>query len=161
MSHCERFPQIAQNKWATVSESLRSLMSKERPWANRSGRSWQMSDSERFAQVSRDKWANRSGRSPKMSHVSESLRSLTKNEQPWDIAQDAHQKWTNERIACFFKRIAQLLIFCKKRAICSENRWVNSQPWLFMTCSLGALWIIDALHPGLVIRSFALSLFAL
>ena len=61
-------------------------------------------------------WVNRSGRSPKMSHVSESLRSLTKNERPWDIAQDAHQKWTNERITCFFERIAQLLIFLQKKS---------------------------------------------
>ena len=30
MSDCERFAQIAQDKWATVSESLRLLMSKER-----------------------------------------------------------------------------------------------------------------------------------
>ena len=52
-----------QNKWATVSkatvsESLRSLISKEQPWANRSGRSLQMSDHEQFAQVAHQKWAN-------------------------------------------------------------------------------------------------------
>ena len=29
MSDCERFAQIAQDKWATVSESLRSLMINE------------------------------------------------------------------------------------------------------------------------------------
>ena len=39
MSDCEGFPQIAQNKWATVSELLRSLKTIEQPWANRSGRS--------------------------------------------------------------------------------------------------------------------------
>ena len=55
MSDCERFAQIAQDKWATVSESLRSLKTNERPWANRSGRSWQMSHRERFAQVAHDK----------------------------------------------------------------------------------------------------------
>ena len=43
---------------SNLSESLRSLMSKERPWANRSGRSWQMSDHERFAQVPHSKWVN-------------------------------------------------------------------------------------------------------
>ena len=37
MSDCERFAQIAQDKWATVSESLRSLKTNERPWAIRSG----------------------------------------------------------------------------------------------------------------------------
>ena len=61
MSYCERFAQIARDKWATMSESLRllmSLMSKERPWANSSGRSWQMSDREQIAQVAQDKWAN-------------------------------------------------------------------------------------------------------
>ena len=57
ISNCERLTQIAQDKWATGSESGRSLMSKERQWANRSGRSWQMSDRERFAQVAHQKWA--------------------------------------------------------------------------------------------------------
>ena len=44
MSNCERFTHIAQDKWADVSESLRSLKTNEWPWANRSGRSWQMSN---------------------------------------------------------------------------------------------------------------------
>ena len=104
MSDCELFAQIAQDKYATVSESLRSHKTNERPWANRSGRSWKMSDHERFAQVAHDKfwfylgffikknerfeqiaqvphqkwamWANRTGRSPKMS---ESLLFLSKS----------------------------------------------------------------------------------
>ena len=58
MSDCERFAQIAQDKWATMSESLRSLRGNERPWAKHSGCSRQMSDRERFAQVAQDKWAN-------------------------------------------------------------------------------------------------------
>ena len=58
MSDCEQFSQITQDKWATVSKLHRSLMSKEQPWANRSGCSWQMSDHEQFAQVVHDKWAN-------------------------------------------------------------------------------------------------------
>ena len=41
MRDCEWFAQIAQDKWATVSESLRSLKTDER-----------------FAQVAHDKWAN-------------------------------------------------------------------------------------------------------
>ena len=60
MSDCERFAQMAQDKWATVSESLRSLRGNERPWANRSGRSRQMSDHEQFTQVAQVKWAIRS-----------------------------------------------------------------------------------------------------
>ena len=62
MSDCERFAQVTPIKRAraTVSESLRSLISKEqeRPWANRSDRPWQMSHHERFAQVAHKKWAN-------------------------------------------------------------------------------------------------------
>ena len=49
ISECERFAQVTQDKWATVSESLRSLMTNEGMWAIRSGCSGQMS-----------KWANRS-----------------------------------------------------------------------------------------------------
>ena len=50
MSKYERFTQVAQDKWATVSESLRSLMTNERMWAIHSGCSEQMSE-----------WANRWG----------------------------------------------------------------------------------------------------
>ena len=49
MSECERFTQVAQDKWATVSKSLSSLMTNEWMWAICSGCSWQMSG-----------WANRS-----------------------------------------------------------------------------------------------------
>ena len=185
---------FAQIKWATVSDSLRSLKKNNGPWANRSGHWEEMSDCERIAQVAQDKWAtksdslrllrgnermskwamskkiwlknlkscfsmsyiqfkkklfwkneriayfcsfplfwwgmwvNRSFRSNQMSNVSKSLRSLTKNEQPWAIhshrseemsdreriAQVAHQKWANEWIAHFFEPIAHLLIFGQK-----------------------------------------------
>ena len=86
MSNCERFAQIAQDKWATVSKSLRSLISKERPWATRSGRSWQMSK------------------------VSESLRLLTKNERPWANCSGRSPKmsksvfWANRSFAHFFAK---------------------------------------------------------
>ena len=40
----ERFAPIALNKRAIVSDSLRSLMTKEWPWAIRSGHSWQKSN---------------------------------------------------------------------------------------------------------------------
>ena len=46
---CERIAQVAHQKWATMSDSLRSLRGNERSWANRSGRSPKMSE-----------WANRS-----------------------------------------------------------------------------------------------------
>ena len=59
MSDCEQFAQIAKDKWATVSKSLRSLRGTERLWANGSGRSRQMSNRERFAQVTHDKWVNK------------------------------------------------------------------------------------------------------
>ena len=38
------FAHFAQIKWAPVSDSLRSLKTNERPWANRSGRSEEMSE---------------------------------------------------------------------------------------------------------------------
>ena len=60
-----------------------------------------------------------------MSHVSESLRSLTKNEQ---IAQVAHQKWANEWIAGFLSESLIRSFLGKKRAIRSENRWAISSP---------------------------------
>ena len=68
------FAHFAQIKWATVSDSLRSLKTNERPWANRSGRSEEMSDRERIAQVAQDKWAT----------MSDSLRSLRGNERMSD-----------------------------------------------------------------------------
>ena len=52
------FAHFAQIKWANVSDSLRLLKKNERPWANCSGRSWQISDHEQFAQVDYDKWEN-------------------------------------------------------------------------------------------------------
>ena len=54
MSDCELFAQIAQDKWATMSESLKLLRGNEQSWAFRS---------------------------EEMSDVSESLIVLTKNEQ--------------------------------------------------------------------------------
>ena len=63
------FAHFAQIKWATVSDSLRLLKTNEQLWANRSGRSEEMSNHERFTQVAQRKWAiwaNRSFRSPKM-----------------------------------------------------------------------------------------------
>ena len=44
MSDCEQFAQIAQDKWATVSESLRYLRGNEQSWVFRSGHSEELSD---------------------------------------------------------------------------------------------------------------------
>ena len=40
----KRLAQIAQDKWATVSKSLRLLRTNEPPWANSSGTSWKKSE---------------------------------------------------------------------------------------------------------------------
>ena len=69
-THCS-FAHFAQIKWGTVSDSLRSLKTNERLWANRSGHSRQMSNRERIAQVAHDKWVT----------VSDLLRSFMINEQ--------------------------------------------------------------------------------
>ena len=190
------FAQIAQIKWGTVSNSLRSLRTNKWLWANCSGCSCQKSDCEQIPQIAHDKWTTVSNLlrllmineqiarffwvhrsfvfcsqktsdslnknltkiiffgtffvsfkqktsyllipSFLMNNVSESLRSLTKNErcewiariahQKWAtisicsggspkmsdherIAKAAHQKWANERIAHYFERIAHSLIF--------------------------------------------------
>ena len=140
-------------------------MSKEGPWATHTCCSWQMSDRDRFAQVTHDKWANerfaqqnltkiiffdtcfvRLKKSDSliplflMSDVSKSLRSLTKNERCERIAQVAHQKWAT------MSDSLRSLIFLQKRAICSENRWANSQPcqalvWFRSKCWRDANWV--------------------
>ena len=169
MSNHEQIAQIAQDKWATVSDSLRLRMInvwmsdlRKKIWLKKSKilffcmfyivfllKKWAIGSFSLFWWAM---WSNRSGRSPKMSEVSKSLRSLTKNEQPWAIrsgyseemsdheriAQVAHQKLANERISCFFEGITHsLTVFLgKKRAICSENRWVNSQPCVKWTIML-------------------------
>ena len=116
MSDCERFAQIAQDKWVAVSESLRSLRGNERSWAIHSGRSDKMSD------------------------VSESLILLTKNEQ---MSDSLNNFWLKKSKILFYLRflkknnfrqnewIAHSLIFWQKRAICSEIKWANSQPCYF------------------------------
>ena len=110
MSDCERFTQIAQDKWATMSDSLRSLMINE--WISDSlKKCWQKIqniifsmfypgflylENEQFAhslvygeqceqisQVAHQKWAmwaNRSNCSPKMSKWANCLFFWAKNE---------------------------------------------------------------------------------
>ena len=78
-----------------------------------------------------------------VSAVSESLRSLTKNELWEQIAQVARQKWAivskSLRKLTKKEQMSKSLIFMrellirsflgKKQAIRSENGWANSQPW--------------------------------
>ena len=59
-------------------------------------------------------WVNRSGRSPKMSDVSKSLRSLTKNERPWANRSGLSPKMSEWANCSFFERIAHSLIFSQK-----------------------------------------------
>ena len=69
-------------------------------------------------------WAIRSGRSEEMSDVSESLISLTKNERPWAIRSGCSEEMSD---------VSESLIrsfLDKNRAIRSEIKWANSQPWL-------------------------------
>ena len=54
----ERLWAIRSDRSRQMRELLRSLISKELPWANHSGLSYQKSYRERFAQVAHDKWAN-------------------------------------------------------------------------------------------------------
>ena len=65
-----------------------------------------LKSNERFAQVAERKWAI----------VSESLRSLTKNER------------MSESLIFLSKSLIRLFLN-KKRAIHSEIKWANSQPW--------------------------------
>ena len=94
------FTQIAQDKWANVSDLLRSLRTNEQMWANHSGCSWQRSECELFAQVAQDKWADERNAWFFLAKPSFSL-VLTKNEQ-------FAQKIRKHRIFCTF-----LQFFCK------------------------------------------------
>ena len=78
---CERIVKVAHQKWAM--------------WANHSGRSPEMSNHERFAQVAQSKWAI----------VSESLRSLTKNERMSELL----IFWAKRSFAHFWAKTSDLL----------------------------------------------------
>ena len=60
MSYCEQLAQIAQEKWVTVRESLRSLISKEHLCANRSFIMSSLRESLTVAHLSWATWAIRS-----------------------------------------------------------------------------------------------------
>ena len=71
-----------------VSNSLRSLKTNERPWANRSGCSEEMINRERIAQVAQDKWAT----------MRDLLRSLRGNERMGDLLKKC---WLKNLKSCF------------------------------------------------------------
>ena len=73
---------LLYSRAGNLPHSLILLKSNEWLWAIRSDRSRQMSDCERIAQVAHDKWAT----------VSDSLMSLTKNEQMSDLLNNIWQK---------------------------------------------------------------------
>ena len=131
MSKCEQFTQVTQNKWATVSKLLRSLMTNEWMWAIHSGRSGKkskllilsllLSKNEWFAQKKYEKSCflyvfysffevfykkNQKNCSFLLSEVSKSLRLLTKNEQ------------MSESLT--FLRKSLIHFFYNKQVICSE-----------------------------------------
>ena len=148
MSDCELIAQVAHDKWAIVSDLLRSLRSNDQ-MSESLGlskllislfRSQKMSYSlKKFEKITFFnvfysffllKFFKKSKRfcSFLLSKVSESLRALRTNERSWAIcsvclegmrnreriAQVAHQKWVNERIAHFFEQITHSLIFGQK-----------------------------------------------
>ena len=142
MSDCERFSQIAQDKWATVSESLRSLRGNEWPWGN--------------AQVAQDKWATKS----------DSLRSLRGNERmsKWAMSKNIWlkksqilfqyvlytilkkivlKKWANRLfllISSFLVRdVSKSLISLKSNERCEQITQVAHQKWATMSDSLRLL----------------------
>ena len=92
-------------------------------------------------------WANPWGHSPKMSNVSEALRPLTKNEQPWAIRSGFLPKWAtmskslraltkNQRMSESFFFLAIRSFFRNKQAIRSEIWWANSQPCKYVTITI-------------------------
>ena len=133
MSYRERIAQVAQDKWVTVSESLRSLMTNERPWATHSGRLRQMSDRERIAQVSHDKWAT----------VRDSLRSLMINE--W--MNDSLRKFWQKNLNSYFSVCFIYVFLFKKWAIqsfplfdwCERINQIAHKKWATMSQSLRSL----------------------
>ena len=88
-------------------------------------------------------WGNCSGRSPKMSDVSESLRSLTKNERCERIAQVAHQKWAmwanRSGRSPKMSDVSKSLRSLTKNERCEQIAQVAYQKWATMSDSLRSL----------------------
>ena len=101
-----------------MSNLLRLLKTNERPWANRSGRSEEMSDREQIPQVAQDKWAT----------VSDLLSSLRGNERMSDSLKIFWLKIKNLVFSMYYLRFKKKLL--KKLANCSFPlfwwvMWVN------------------------------------
>ena len=146
-SDCEQMAQVDHQKWATMRDLLISLTKKI--WIKscflyvlkKCFNEWFAQSlffkerCERIAQVAHEKRVT----------VSKWPRLLTKNKHPERFALLTHQKWAivsesprsitkNERMSKSLVLLTELLIrsfLHKKKAICSENRWANSQPRIF------------------------------
>ena len=134
ISDGEQFAQVTQRKWANERFAQKMLAKKKLKSCFLVCFIFGFFFNEQIAH------SLHSGRSTKMSDVSESLSSLTKNE--W-FAHIAQRKWAivskslrsltkNERMSESFVSLSESLIrsfLGKKRVFRSENRWANSQPW--------------------------------
>ena len=100
------FAQIAQIKWATVSNTLRTLRTNEGLCANRSGRSCPKSDCERIARL------------------------LMTNERLWAIRPG--RSWKMSELLVFSERIAHSL-FCSQKTSDKKKNWLNSY-FLYVFC---------------------------
>ena len=133
---------IAQIKWATVSDSLRSLRTNEQLWANHSGRSFQKSDCERIAQVSYDKWAT----------ISNSLRSLMINEQIaclfWLNRSFTLALTKNEPLAQ--KKLTKIIFFVTFFEHLKQNKWFAHSLFFIEWCE----WIAQVAHQKWANHSF-------
>ena len=95
------FAHFAQIKWTTVSDSLRYLRTNEQSWANRSGRSAEMSDCEQSAQVAQDKWVT----------VSDLLRPLMITER---MSDSLKKNWLNKSKILFLSMFYIRFLYLKK-----------------------------------------------
>ena len=119
------FAQVAQIKWATVSDLLRSLRTNEQLWANRSGCSCQKSHRERIAQVAHDKWAT----------VSASLRLLMINERMSKLLKKIWLKLYFWYVFCTFKKKKSDSLFFNER--CERIAQFAHQKWAMWGNRLG------------------------
>ena len=110
-----------------------------------------------------------------VSDVSESLRSLTKNERPCAIRSGRSEKWAivSEVLKSLTKneQMSESLIFLseklissflgKKQVIRSENRWANSQPclqttWNFFWTANKQVFSLNIENPIILIRKYGI-----
>ena len=112
------FAKIAQDKWANVSDLLRSLRTNERLWGNCLDRSWQMS-----LMTNEWMWAIRSGHSGQMSELigflSKSITFIFRSQKISD--------WLKKKIflIIFFVRFLQYFLKSKRFAHSFWAKWAN------------------------------------